>query len=369
MMERDYPIKLLEKALKTYSPSGRERELATLLKEEMEALGFRNVQLDKAGNVHGEVGGGSPTVMLCGHMDTVPGWIPVRFEDGRLHGRGAVDAKSALVAMIVAASLLELEDVSGRVLMVGVVDEERSSRGIRQLVDDGLKVDYAIFGEPSGAGNITFAYRGRLNFKVTCKTEAGHVGAQHLHRNAVEEAYGLWSRLKTFFKAKESPHGVFYSPTPIITGIRSEGGGFGVVPDECTVNVDLRLPPTLSCHEALQIVKKLVEEYGREKTGVSVELKVLDMVEPYVADRRSRLIRALKDSIREVLGVSARLIKKTGTGDMNIFGASLGVPVATYGPGNSRLSHTKDEYIEVEEFLASIKVYKRTLERLLRPEN
>ncbi|KYH40408.1 MAG: acetylornithine deacetylase [Candidatus Bathyarchaeota archaeon B26-2] len=364
-MEPEYPVKLLERVLKVYSPSGHERELAGLLKDEMESLGFRNVRLDKVGNVYGEVGGGSPTVMLCGHMDTVPGWIPVRFEGGRLHGRGAVDAKSSLAAMIVAASLLDLDGFSGKVITVGVVEEERRSRGIRQLIHEGLKVDYAVFGEPSGVRNITFAYRGRLKFEVTCRTETGHVGAQHVHRNAAEEAYTVWSRLKSTFEAKASPHGVFYSPTPVLVGIRSGGEGYGVVPDTCTVDVDLRLPPTLHCDEALEIVEESIEKYRRGNPEVLVELRVLDRVEPYVADRGSPLITALKESIKEVLGVPARLLRKTGTGDMNIFGASLGVPVATYGPGDSKLSHTKDEYIEVEEYLTSINVYKIALKRLL----
>ncbi|MEM3041907.1 MAG: M20/M25/M40 family metallo-hydrolase, partial [Nitrososphaerota archaeon] len=97
-------VELLRKMLETYSPSGKEKELRVLLEEELQKLGFERVRTDRAGNVYGEVGVGSPTVLLCGHMDTVPGWIPVKVEDNKVYGRGAVDAKSSLAAMISAAA-------------------------------------------------------------------------------------------------------------------------------------------------------------------------------------------------------------------------------------------------------------------------
>lgn len=76
-------------------------------------------------------------------------------------------------------------------------------------------------------------------------------------------------------------------------------------------------------------------------------------------------MESLKEAILEVTGEPARLLRKTGTGDMNIFGAEMNVPVATYGPGNGKLSHTSCEYIEIPEYLASIQVYKRAIEKIL----
>ena len=102
-MSNDYAVDLLTRMVKIYSPSGSEGEISKFLAAEMEKLGFR-VHRDEVGNVIGEIGEGSPVVLLCGHMDTVEGEIPVRVEDGQLYGRGSVDAKGPLAAMIVAAS-------------------------------------------------------------------------------------------------------------------------------------------------------------------------------------------------------------------------------------------------------------------------
>ncbi len=360
----DEAVNLLVGMLEIYSPSGREGKLASYLKDSMEELGYSRVRIDRVGNVYGEMGGGEPTVLLCGHMDTIRGWIPVRLEDGKLYGRGSVDAKSSLAAMIYAAATLNFERLEGRVLVSGVVDEEGRSRGIRQLLREGLEVDYAIFGEPSGLNSITFAYRGRLRFKVYCRTLPGHVGAIHIFSNAIEEAYNLWAGIKSLFDGLKSPHGVFYSPTPCLIGIRSREVT-GVTPSLCVLDIDLRLPPTLRCGEAEELVRRVIEDFKGENVTLPVGFRVLDRVEPFVADRRTPLMRALAEAIKEVVGVPARFIRKTGTGDMNIFGSRVGVPVATYGPGNSRLSHTDDEYVKVDEYLTSIRVYRRTLEKLL----
>ncbi|MDX1813808.1 MAG: M20/M25/M40 family metallo-hydrolase, partial [Candidatus Bathyarchaeia archaeon] len=102
-MSNDYAVDLLTRMTKIYSSSGNEEEISLFLADEMTKMGF-HVHRDEVGNVIGEIGDGSPVVLLCGHMDTVEGEIPVRIEDGQLYGRGSVDAKGPLAAMIVAAS-------------------------------------------------------------------------------------------------------------------------------------------------------------------------------------------------------------------------------------------------------------------------
>jgi LysW-gamma-L-lysine carboxypeptidase len=115
-----------------YSPSGNEKNF-TRLYERMTKLVLR-VHRDAVGNVIGEIGEGSPIVLLCGHMDTVSGEIPVRVEDGQLYGRGSVDAKGPLAAMIGAASKFVDNSFPGKIMVVGVVDEEGKGTGIEHFV-------------------------------------------------------------------------------------------------------------------------------------------------------------------------------------------------------------------------------------------
>jgi len=364
-MNREESIDLLRQMLEIYSPSGKEEEIASFIEDELALLGFEAVRKDKAGNVYGEIGSGSFSILLCGHMDTVPGRIPVKQKADKLYGRGAVDAKSSLAAMISASAMLKSKIRSeGKVIVAGVVDEEGKARGIRQLLREKFKIDCAIFGEPSGLKNITFAYKGRAYLRITCKTSTGHVGAQHLFDNAVEAAFDLWRSLKTSCEEYKSPHGVFYSLSPSLMKISSRRTSGGV-PDECLLEIDLRLPPKFTSEKAVQLTKKVIKDFSGKRSSVSVSLRVADRVEPFVARRDTILMDSLKEAILEITGGPVKFLRKTGTGDMNIFGAERKVPVATYGPGDARLSHTRCEYIDIHEYLASIQVYKRTIEKIL----
>lgn len=365
-----HPVELLRNMLEIYSPSGKEEELASFLIAEFKDLGFDKVWRDGVGNLYGKIGVGKPRVLLCGHMDTVPGRVPVKIEDGRLYGRGAVDAKSSLAAMILAASDLRpcISNLGGEVIVASVVDEEGKARGIRNLIREGLKVDYAIFGEPSGVENITFAYKGRLLLKIKCATASGHVGAQHVLSNAIEKSFELWAVFKSACEQQyKSPLGVFYSFTPTLIDIRSFRT-MGGIPDICALKIDLRLPPTIKCEKAVRIVKEIIEGFRKENLQplTAIDLKIIDRVEPYVAKKDSLVIKSLGESILEETGKKARLIRKTGTGDMNIFGTNFNIPVATYGPGDSHLSHAPNEYIEISDYLKSVEIYKKAVEKIFK---
>jgi len=363
-MDQESSIQLLQEMLQIYSPSRKEQKLATLLMDRLVKLGFENVRTDKAGNVYGEMGSGSPTVLLCGHMDTVPGEIPVKRENDWLYGRGAVDAKSSLAAMISTSSGIKSIQKERRVIVVGVVEEEHKSKGIRQLLREKLNVDYAIFGEPSGVRNITIAYKGKVGLRIKCQTTSGHVGAQHLLDNAIEKAFELWSRIKTACEEKKASQGIFNSVTPCLIKISSQRTSGGI-PDVCFLDIDLRLPPSVKTNIGVNLIDKVIKGYYADNPNISVILQVTDKVEPFVASKNMPLIKALEKAIIKVTGGSFKFLKKTGTGDMNIFGAETKIPVITYGPGDSSLSHTKNERIKLSEYIASIQVYRSTIEHLL----
>src|SRR5689334_16870104 len=121
MLMSDFdPLAFLERMLRIPSLSGQEAELAQFLVAEMRRLGFESY-VDGAGNAVGEIGAG-PAIVLLGHIDTVPGVVPVRVEAGRLYGRGAVDAKGPFAAFVAAAArLLARAPLHARLVLVGAV--------------------------------------------------------------------------------------------------------------------------------------------------------------------------------------------------------------------------------------------------------
>jgi LysW-gamma-L-lysine carboxypeptidase len=85
----------------------------------------------------------------------------------------------------------------------------------------------------------------------------------------------------------------------------------------------------------------------------------------YVAEKNTPLIRAFMRSIR-VQGGTPRFVHKTGTSDMNVVGPAWNCPIAAYGPGDSRLDHTPEEHIDLDEFQLSIEVLQGVLQEMMR---
>jgi LysW-gamma-L-lysine carboxypeptidase len=364
----DTKVRFLTNLLGIYSPSGSEEAISEFIISKMEKLGF-SVKKDSIGNVIGEIGEGDLTILLCGHMDTVVGHLPLRVEKGKIYARGAVDAKGPLASMIfAAASAAKNPKCKAKLVVASVVEEEATSRGIKNLIKDGLSADYAIFGEPSGVGNITIGYKGNLHVKIICKTDTGHSSTPWAFENALEKAFELWQQIKSSFPTEKTPESPFYLVTACLTQVI---GGFAnsVIPFKSEMHIDFRIPPQKSSTEVLNEVLKVMEKYSTKNPKVKLTYAVEDSNEPFEINKTSPLVRALSFSIRTINGKSAVLLRKTGTGDMNILGRAIKAPIVTYGPGDSHLDHTKDEHIKIRDYLKSIEIYEKTILRLCELHN
>lgn len=359
----EYAVQFLTKLLEIYSPSGKEQKVAAFIANEMKKLAFK-VKVDAVGNVIGEIGHGKPEILLCGHMDTVPGYIPVKTVDGKLYGRGAVDAKSSLASMILSAHLIGENISNGKIIVACVVEEEKSGKGVKYLIEKGISADYAIFGEPSGTENIIIGYKGCLKIKLICKTLTGHSASPWFFENAIEKTFDLWKMIKETEFQDNLQESRFYAITSCLTYLNG-GGLISNVPSKCKALIDMRIPPQLTCLQVHNEISKRIMQYRKENPSVNVEVEIVDSVEPFETDKNNSLIRAFSAAIRKVRGKPPMLLKKTGTSDMNLLGRSLKIPVVAYGPGNSILDHAPNEHISIQDYLSSIQVLKEVLKKLL----
>lgn len=358
-----FSVKMLEKALRLYTPSLSEKPMAEYLADKCDDLGFENIRTDEVGNLIAQIGSGEPRVLLCGHMDTVPGKIKVRKEGDFLYGRGASDAKAPLIAMLIAAATLQKNN--GTIIFVGAVDEEGNATGIKNLARQKLDIDYAVFGEPSGIKNVTIAYKGRIaiNLKINVGDSA-HASAPWLSKNAIEETAKFSQELKRHLEENQEGKSKGMILTCTITEIRG-GDSHNVTPKECTTTMDIRIPVTLNVKAVGEKIASKVTELAKSQ-GVEAMYSVIDETEPFEAPLNSPLVRAFTLGVMEVERTRPALIRKTGTGDMNIIGSLWNVPVVTYGPGDPHASHTIDEKVSMSEFLRGIEVIKNTLQHLKR---
>jgi len=358
-----FAVKMLEKALRLYTPSLNERAMAEFLADKCDDLGFEDIHIDEVGNILAKKGSGSPTILLCGHMDVVPGKVKVRKEGDSLYGRGASDAKAPLMAMLFAAA--SIQNNNGTVIFVGAVDEEGNATGIKNLVKKEMDIDYAIFGEPSGIKQVTIAYKGRLaiNLKITAK-DSSHASAPWLSKNAIEESMIFTTELKKALEEGQEEKSKGMLLTATLTEITG-GTSHNVTPKECEATMDIRIPVDMNCKTVEQKIATLVKNIS-ERQQIEAFYSILDETEPFEAPHNSPIVRAFTLGVMDVEHSRPTLIRKTGTGDMNVIGNQWNIPVVTYGPGDPHEAHTIDEKVSIDEYLRGIEILKKTLQHLKR---
>ena len=341
----------LEALLSIPSPSGEEEALAAYLLRKMTTFGFQ-AHHDKAGNVVGMIGDpeAERDIVLLGHMDTVPGLIPLREEAGRLYGRGAVDAKAALAVFVLAAARVAPQLRGTRLLVIGAVEEETHGRGARHLARTMPAPYCTIIGEPSAWDGVTVGYKGMLSLDYRGLQPGGHSAGEL--PGPAEKAVAFWSRLMLYAEEQNGGQsGHFGTIDPALREFSTFSDGLN---DGVDMNVVVRLPPGIEA-------SALERQIRTWCNGASLKFYPSDP--PFQAEKNTPLVRAMLRAIRDQ-GGRPRFKLKTGTSDMNIVGPAWGCPIVAYGPGDSSLDHTPQEHIEISEYLQTIDVLGRTLEML-----
>lgn len=338
-----HAIGLLTQMLEIPSPSYQERELAGTLVPALRDLGFE-AHIDGVGNVIGVIERGpGPTLMLLGHLDTVPGHIPVRSEAGRLYGRGAVDAKGPLAAMICAAS--RATDFAGRLVVIGVVEEETpGSRGAMAIRATQDRPDALIVGEPSGWSSVVLGYKGKLDLRYTVRCPATH--PSNPTPKASELAVAAWNTLVDLL-GPDAGHEFFERPGATLVSLNA---------DITSATADLSIRTPLGFDTA-----GLVDAMRHHLPQGTVD--VVNSVTACRVGRASPVVRALVSGIRR-LHAQPRLVVKTATSDMNTLAEVWDIPMATYGPGDSLLDHADTEHIILSDYLRGIDVLSAAIEEL-----
>jgi len=343
------PVTFLLETLKIYSPSAEESKVSSYIYSYIKSIGFNDVLQDKANNVILRVKEGSPNVYLIGHMDTVPGELPVFFDGNNMYGRGAVDAKSSLSVLLHAS--INLRDVPCGIKFIGVTDEERLSEGMNEILKHEEKPDYAIFGEPTGVSNVAVSYKGRLLVKLNFKAKPYHSSSPLEEETAFELMIEEINRVQNKIKGLNANVNSYFDSVTAQVVKCGCGDSTNKTPADAFAYIDIRVPPKFNTFDLEKIL--LIDNY-----------KIEDRLEPFSTPLSSELPRAFFRGIYKVLNVKASFVKKLGTCDGNVLRSYYEVPIIAYGPGDSRLSHTDQERISVNEYLTAIKVVEESIREL-----
>jgi LysW-gamma-L-lysine carboxypeptidase len=344
------PVALLVRMLDIESVTEREASLARFLVRFMAANGF-DAYLDEAGNAVGVREGaeaGTPVreLVLLGHMDTVPGVVPIRRDGDRLYGRGAVDAKGPLAAFVVAAARAALEP-GARVVVIGAVEEEGSSRGARFVANRPAPVA-CIIGEPSGWDAVTLGYKGSLRVDFHDDRPCGHSAGPDggIAESVVDWWHSVRARTRDANVGREA---LFEQLQCRLGAVRTSSDG---LVDAVDATASFRIPPGLEPERVLDDVVACAASGVVTCRGIEP---------PYRSERTTPLAPPFVRALRAA-GAAPRFKVKTGTSDMNVVGPAWGCPIVAYGPGDSRLDHTPDEHVSIAEYLRSIDVLQSVIE-------
>ncbi|MGF1629103.1 MAG: acetylornithine deacetylase/succinyl-diaminopimelate desuccinylase family protein [Kiloniellaceae bacterium] len=326
-----------------------------------------------------------PCVHFNGHIDVVAvgqGWSVEPFagvvRDGKVYGRGACDMKGGLAAAVIAVeALLEEHDSLPGVLEIsGTVDEESGGYGgVGYLAKQGFfsrpRVDHVIIPEPLNVDRVCIGHRGVWWAEVETHGRIAHGSMPFLGDCAVRHMGAFLQKLESELypalakKRTEMPV-VPEGARQSTLNINSIHGGLGedfdglpapLVPDSCRLVLDRRYLIEEDPEEVKREVVAILEGLKQGRAGFDYALREVLAFQPTMTDPAAPVVRAVSAAIEEVLGRPAQQVVSPGTYDQkHIVRVGHLEDCIAYGPGILDLAHQPDEYVGIDDMVASAKV-------------
>jgi succinyl-diaminopimelate desuccinylase len=308
-------------------------------------------------------------LLFVSHLDVVgPGqaqWIYPPFAgieaDGRIHGRGAVDMKGGIAAVVEA--ICEVADAGaillGDVIFAGTAGEETDSSGVRRFISDAgwiPRLTGVIVPEPTDFAVIT-AHRGLVWLKIVTKGKAAHSSAPELGINAISSMKRVLDSLENYhINAKR--HKLLGKSSMSINTILG-GKAMNVVPDECSIGIDIRTLPGQSNAEIMDGLKTIIDKLKVEDTKFDADISVVRQSGALETDAGCEFVKNFLD----VVGVKES--KAVGFTTDGPYLVPLGAPIVIFGPGKCELCHKPDEYIDIADLDKAVEHYKTMIHHFL----
>ncbi|AWR94305.1 N-acetyl-lysine deacetylase [Acidianus brierleyi] len=328
---------LLLSILSIYTPSGNEKNAESFFINVSKEFNLP-LKITKSNSYFLSPGG---KILLAPHVDTVPGFIEPHIENDIVFGRGAVDDKGPLIAMLL-ATWIALEN-GKKVSFIALSDEENKSAGARELLNEGINFEHIIVGEPTNTKNVVTEYRGLMHLDIICKAKSEHSSS------ATQNIIIDMSRKINEISLLPS---TYDKPSIVPTIIRS-GEYMNVTPSDAYLHLDVRYPYNT---DKSNILSPIYEQFK------DCEIKIIESVDPVKVSVNSPAVKAvMKGLIKQ--GIKPSIVRKAGTSDMNIL-KNITQSIVTYGPGDSKLEHTELEKITLDEIYIGIQTYLNAIEEL-----
>jgi acetylornithine deacetylase len=335
---------LLRELVAIPSVTGDEAAVCAFLADWLRRRGL-DVRVDDR-NLEARVRGRAPgpTLLWSSHLDVVPpgeGWtgdpfVP-REANGRLIGRGANDAKASVAAFASALVALAAEPLPrGDVVFAATCEEERGRDGLERFLPSLGPIDAALVGEPTGL-QPAVAQNGLLVLELTTRGRAGHAARPRLAVNAIELAARDVLALHALEWLPEDP---FVGPMTLAVTQIEAGHAHNLIPGVCKLVVDIRTIP--------EIPPEVVVDRVRAAVGAEVHVRS-ERLGPVKTPEGAAILAAVLDVLPDAVPF--------GSPTLSDWAHLHGIPAVKIGPGRSEVSHTVDEWVELDQVDQAATVY------------
>ena len=367
--------RLLSDLIAIPSYGAQEEAIVGYLVKRFEGRGIhcRVTELDgKRLNVVAEIGAGTKAIVLNSHVDTVPPGDPALWltdplapveKDGVIYGRGAMDAKGCLTAMIVAFETLarRRDGLLGRVILMAVGGEECGGLGTKTEVANGLRADAAIVGESTRLVPMV-AHKGVLRLEVEVSGRAAHASDPEAGVNAIVAMGPILMALDDLAGKVRQRLEAYTGKASLVISTILGGVALNVIPASCMLSIDRRVLPTETEEDATREIVETVNRALPPASGARVQVRKVRFVPPACTDSKEPIVAAAEQAASAVLGRSIRAAGFSATCDMTYLVNGGGIPTVILGPGEIGVAHQANEHIAVDQMALAVDVFTRTIE-------
>ena len=354
-----------------------EKEVCEYLESYLKSLGMKvrlQEVLPNRPNIIAEVIGDEvgKSIMFNGHVDTVPvgdikKWsmdpYSAIIKDNKLFGRGSTDMKGAIASMIIAMKFImnNVEKFNGKIIFTGVMAEETTGLGTQKIVEENIKTDMAVVGEPSDE-KIYRAHKGTMWFNLSTYGKLEHSSESNSEsNNAIINMMKLIMEINEISKELETIENNLVGHPSINIGLIDGGTKQNMIADSCRISIDRRTLPEEKTEEVLDKLRIRLDGLRSLDDRLTFDLEIDTIREAVEVAESEQIVQEVKNALNKVINKNPTISGMKATTDMSILVNQGNIPSVIYGPGFIKQAHTVDEFIEVKRLVESSQVYAEIL--------
>jgi succinyl-diaminopimelate desuccinylase len=360
-----------------------EQAAARLVYDQLQAWGWQPLWEEVAhgrpnvvAELTGQSGQEGPLLLFEGHTDVVTPGDPAAWRHDpfggvvvgrRLYGRGAADMKAGLAAMLFAARAIQQAGApfAGRIRLLIPVDEEGLMLGIKALVANGRAdgAAGAIVCEPEER-EVCVAQKGALRLRLLSHGRIAHGAMPTEGVNALAGMVRLLNGvldLEADLQASFGTHpllgDVYISPTVARAPLSGDASQINCLPDLCDAFLDIRTIPGVDHAGLIGRIRRLMDDLRARAGGYRFDLEVIDDRPSTETPADHRLVQAVVTAHQQIYGITPSYGGVPGSTDGTILARDRDIPIVVYGPGDKRIPHQPDEFVDLDEVVRAARVY------------